>query len=203
MKKLVAITVPEILPEEGKMLRQLCEEGIDYIHLRKPGAKPEEIAGILREIPEYDHPKITLHDGFGIIGSFPHIGGIHLNSRNPESPANFRGRISRSFHSLEELAQKDRYSYVFLSPIFNSISKSGYLSNFPAGLLQQAAATGCLSEKVFALGGISRQTIPRLQGLPFGGVAVLGGLWGEKPSAQDMPAIIKRLKTLQLCVQQL
>jgi len=58
------------------------------------------------------------------------IKGIHLNEKNRREGIleKFYSDIrSTSFHSIEDLvADKSKYEYVFLSPIFDSISKIGY-----------------------------------------------------------------------------
>ena len=42
------------------------------------------------------------------------LGGIHLNKRNPEAPPLYKGSISRSCHSLEEIIEyKPVCDYVF------------------------------------------------------------------------------------------
>lgn len=92
------------------------------------------------------------------------------------------------------------YEYVFLSPLFPSISKEGYGSGFSLSALREAAGRGELGEKVIALGGLSVETIPLLKDLPFGGVAVLGGLWGEQPGLTKLDEIINRYKQLQTCL---
>lgn len=67
--------------------------------------------------------------------------------------------------------------YVFLSPIFDSISKSGYRSAFSYARLRDAADRGVIDEKVVALGGVTFDKIPLLSSLHFGGAAMLGAIW--------------------------
>lgn len=49
--------------------------------------------------------------------------------------------------------------YLFLSPIFDSISKRGYLSQFSFESLQNAAKEGLIDGKVFALGGVTQAKV--------------------------------------------
>ena len=77
----------------------------------------------------------------------------------------------RSCHSLEEVCQyKNHMDYVFLSPVFDSISKQGYRAAFSIETLEQAR--GIIDEKVFALGGVTLDKITILEQLHFGGIAV-------------------------------
>lgn len=78
--------------------------------------------------------------------------------------------------------------YLFLSPIFNSISKPNYPAQFP---LEQLRASTIIDDKVIALGGIALERLPLLHGIPFGGVALLGDFWNRLPSTNP----ISHLKT--------
>lgn len=196
MKKLIVISTPFFFPGESLVLAQLFEEGMQRLHLRKPEGKQEELCRLLDEIPVAFHPKIVLHDCFGLVAEYG-LGGIHLNKRNSRIPAGFKGTISRSCHSIEELAQFRPLDYLFLSPIFQSISKEGYGNGFAMETLQQASDTGIINEKVIALGGIDLTTLPQLQPLHFGGAAVLGALWGSHPSVDQTYFIITQYKKLQ------
>ncbi|GAA6529534.1 hypothetical protein LPYR103PRE_15070 [Segatella asaccharophila] len=69
--------------------------------------------------------------------------------------------------------------YVFLSPVFDSISKSGYCSAFPLSALKQAQEEGIIDRKVIALGGVTYDKLPLLESLSFGGGAMLGEIWGK------------------------
>lgn len=89
--------------------------------------------------------------------------------------------VSRSCHSFEEVeaALDGGCDYVFLSPVFDSISKPGYGSAFTPEQLQWARARGIINRRVVALGGIDAENIPVAALCGFGGVAVLGALWGD------------------------
>lgn len=209
MKKLIVITPPDFFPGEGEIIRRLFQEGMERLHLRKPGSSKTAFVSLLKEIPEAYYPRIVLHDHFEIVsekGSFPSLGGIHLNRRNPAPPEGYTGDLSRSCHRFEEVKQCLQsplpylYKYVFLSPIFPSISKQGYGSGFSLAALREAATQGIIGERVVALGGLSPETLPQLKDLPFGGAAVLGSLWGKQPGSEPLNEIIKRYKQLQTCL---
>lgn len=197
MNKLIVITTPYFFEEEGTILSALFEEGLEQVHLRKPNAGADEISKLLDALPDSFHSRIRLHDCFELAGRYA-IGGLHLNKRNNRIPAGFRGTVSRSCHTLEEVKENSQLDYVFLSPIFQSISKEGYGSGFSIEELQKVAAEGIINEKVIALGGINHENIPLLKGLNFGGVAVLGALWGEPSDKKEIDSIIQQYKLLRL-----
>jgi thiamine-phosphate pyrophosphorylase len=46
-------------------------------------------------------------------------------------------------------------------------------------VLRQAAMGHVIDEKVFALGGITRERMPLLQALSFGGAVLMGDVWNR------------------------
>ena len=85
--------------------------------------------------------------------------------------------------TLDEIAAHPACDYLFLSPLFDSISKSGYRAAFTDGELRDAAARGLLGERVVALGGIRPELLPRVRELGFGGAALLGAVWRDASPA--------------------
>lgn len=198
MNRLIVITTPYIYPDEAALIGILFANGMERLHLRKPGCGKNELSAILDQIPAEYHDRIVLHDHFELALERP-LGGIHLNGRNPDPPAGFIGSISRSCHSLGELERfKSNCDYLFLSPVFNSISKEGYGAGFMLDQLRNA--NGLIDHKVIALGGICEETIGKLGDIPFGGYAILGALWGESPSLSMADKIVERFKRLRLWV---
>lgn len=195
--KLIVITAPHFFEGESRILSLLFQEGMERLHLRKPQSNIDELRRLLETIPPEYYPRIVLHDHFELVLEYKPV-GIHLNSRNYSVPEGFKGSISRSCHSLEEIHENQKLAYVFLSPIFQSISKEGYGSGFPMEVLQKAASDGIINEKVIALGGMDQTTIPLIKPLNFGGVAILGALWGNEPSGNQIEPIIERYKQLAL-----
>jgi thiamine-phosphate pyrophosphorylase len=196
MKQLIIITAERLFEGEAVALNKLFERGMATLHLRKPFATEEELKNLLLQIDRRYYSRIVLHDCHSLIDSFP-LKGIHLNKRNPDMPSRRTFSVSRSCHSLKELETIGAFNYVFLSPIFDSISKTGYAQAFTREELLSAKATGLINEKVIALGGISPETIPLVAGYGFGGVAVLGALWENFPADKDENALLKRFDRLQ------
>ena len=62
--KLIVITSPEFLPGETELMQAMLEEGLDRIHLRKPGCTAAELAALIERFPAPFRPRITLHDHF-------------------------------------------------------------------------------------------------------------------------------------------
>ena len=180
---LIILTTPNFLPDEAEALTALLSHGLYRLHLRKPGCTEAELDALIQQLPPAYYPRISLHDHFPLQARY-HLGGIHLNSRNPDVPAGFQGLVSRSCHTLEEAA---RYApltdYYFLSPIFDSISKQGYHAGFTEQQLRRATEQGIINEKTIALGGVTADKLPYLASLGFGGAAFLMVIKGRRTSA--------------------
>ncbi len=197
--KLILITPPKFFIEEDKILTTLFEEGLDILHLRKPDTPPMYSERLLSLIPEQYHKRIVTHDHFYLKEEF-NLMGVHLNNRNPNIPLNYKGHVSCSCHSLEEVKQKKaHFNYVFMSPIFDSISKKEYLSNFSADELKKASKEGLIDKKVIALGGINGQNIQTIKKYGFGGAALLGDIWDryDEHETVNYSEIIERFRLLK------
>lgn len=197
--KLILLTTPHFFVEEDKIITALFDEGLELLHLRKPDAEPILSERLLSLIPPQYHNNIVTHDNFYLKDEYG-LRGIHLNKRNPFAPVSYKGQLSKSIHSIEELKKEKRnFTYVFLSPIFNSISKPNYPAAFTQNNLKSASRRGLIDHHVMALGGMNEQHIHTIKELGFGGAVVMGDLWNRFniQTANDYKPLINHFKTLR------
>ena len=175
---IIVITLPEFFEGEAERITQFLEGNVDLIHIRKPGAKREQVEELLVKIPSKLRNRLILHDHFELALQYG-LHGIHLNSRNGSIPKGWKGAVSRSCHSITELAEckKESYDYISLSPIFDSISKEGYKSAFTREQLEEAQQKGIIDNRVVALGGVTFEKIGLITEMGFGGAMILGDAW--------------------------
>ena len=193
--KWITITSPDFISGEAIFIDKLFLQGLDLLHIRKPDASLETYKRLLLQIPKHWYSRIVLHEHFALAEEFG-LHGIHLNRRCSQVSDSFHRSISCSCHTIEEvIAQKDSKDYVFLSPIFNSISKVGYHATFSPTSLKQAAIENVIDEKVIALGGITAKNIPLVKEWHFGGVALLGDIW-KRMSDPQVDEYLKHIRTL-------
>lgn len=200
--KLILITSPNYFVEEDKILTALFEEGLDILHLRKPDTAPVYAERLLTLIPEQYHKRIVVHDNFYLKDEYK-LKGIHLNSRSQDMSGPVKGHVSCSCHSLEEVKeQKRNCDYVFLSPVFDSISKKDYHTNFTPEEIRQAHKSGIIDKKVIALGGIDIDNIRQVKDYGFGGAAIMGALWNKFDTRldRDFDQVIEHFKKLKKLV---
>ncbi len=187
----ITILTPEtFLPCEAEALRRMAEASPAVgIHLRKPAATERQLRELLDRLPPSLYARIALHDHHRLAVEYG-LGGIHLNRRAPQPPACWHGRISRSCHTTDELVRCTTEDTLFLSPIYDSLSKRGYKAAFTADELAAAADAGLLTARVTALGGVMPERLPELAALGFGGAAFLGWVWEE-------PALVSVMKRIE------
>lgn len=175
--KIIAITTPKVIDEDVLIITALLNRGIDIVHLRKPDSNVEECRELLAKLTVDQRENIIIHDYPELYFEFS-LKGIHVNRNISSLPKEYFGLRTRSCHSFEEIIRyKNDYDYLFLSPIFDSISKVGYKSNFNKEELKNASNKGIIDEKVIALGGVTFDKIAYLEDLGFGGVAMIGEIY--------------------------
>ncbi|MDR0603493.1 MAG: thiamine phosphate synthase [Bacteroidales bacterium] len=182
--RLIIITHSEFIPDEATKINALFKAGMEILHIRKPKSLKRECVALLEKIDQQYYPQIKIHDFFDLADHYPVL-GVHLNCRNPVYHGNRKLNISKSCHKIEELDHIDEYDYVFLSPVFNSISKHGYNAKFTDKMLKDACKKGKINDKVVALGGINADTLPLLKKYSYGGAAILSAIWGTEDEVSN------------------
>jgi len=187
--KLIVLTAPEGYKEEALVLRQLLDSGLETLHVRKPSFSKEQMEGYIKLIPPQFYNRIVLHSHHHLIERYNfkgiHLTGDFIRSVDDHSLKELiqvlkkrRMTVSRPMHTLEELVQnKLNYDYVFLSPLFNSISKANYPSTLSLASIELVMENYLSSVKVIGLGGIDEQSIPSAMKTGIHGVALLGAIW--------------------------
>jgi thiamine-phosphate pyrophosphorylase len=189
------ITCPEFLEREREAVEALFEAGLEVLHLRKPGASTESLKQFVEAIDTRFHPRITVHGRRSTLRALD-VGGFHLPRAEIEAVTGAQEtekRLSCSCHTLEEIkASLMSCKYVFLSPIFDSISKSGYGAAFPAEALAAGQRAKIITQQVYALGGITPERLGQVRGWGFGGVGILGYLWEPFLRDKKTDALVER-----------
>jgi thiamine-phosphate pyrophosphorylase len=187
--QLIVISSPGARDGEFEAANEMLAAGLECFHLRKPGYTGQQYREALQEIKPAFLKRIMIHDHYQLAARF-NVRGLHFSGEQlgklPEAAlkevirsARKRGlRVSRGVHSLEELNAAARlFDYLWLSPVFDSISKPGY----PAAINPEEAAvflkTYTAACEIYALGGVDEENIPQLRNAGFHGLAVLGAIW--------------------------
>ena len=177
--KLILLTTPNFFIEEDKILTTLFEEGLDQLHLRKPGSEPVYCERLLSLIPSEYHSKIITHDHFYLKDEFD-LMGIHLSNDTVSLPKGYSGIVTRTAYTLEQIKEyKPGSQYVCMDCVFPSVSEPDQKQLYSHGQLRDAVRQGIIDRKVMALGGVKLENMHEIKELGFGGAVVRGDLWNR------------------------
>ena len=192
--QLIIISNPEKVPGEAGIINALFESGLEVFHLRKPAYSESETEALIQEIEPRFRARVVLHQHYSLASRYQ-LKGIHftgwfvshcfarLDDLYKEAKQQAM-TVSSSKHQLAELKVLEvPYDYVFLSPVFDSISKAGYKSSFAdlESVLPYKKHT-----RLIALGGIALDKIARIKFMGFDGAAVLGTIWQQPQKAVEV-----------------
>lgn len=182
------ITQERFLNNEIPILNEMLRGGLNYLHVRKPGSSKREFRKFLDQIEPAYLDRLVLHEHQELCTEYE-INIVQFTKRQWKKDyfkmwllwkyLHFRKpglECTYSFHEMSTLLRdKGTYRHVFLSPIFDSISKPGYESKFNNSFLVESLKR--TKHKVFALGGIDETKIDTVSKMGFAGVGLKGAVW--------------------------
>lgn len=178
--QIIVLSAPIPTEDEYDTMCWLFEHGLDRFHIRKPDASNSEVKDLINSIPQEFKVKSSIHFYHQGLTEIYTTCGLHHTSKSIFIP-DFDGSQSKSFHSIEEIKSTTyKYDYGFLSPIFPSITKEGYVGDFDEKELMELNHTSSIP--LYALGGISPVTVKKAKALGFAGVVLFGTIWEETKS---------------------
>ncbi|WP_417885454.1 thiamine phosphate synthase [Zunongwangia sp.] len=179
---LIVISAEKCIENEEFQLKSILDAGLEILHIRKPKVSFEVLKRWLAKFEAEYRCKMVLHQHHELAREFG-LKGIHLpeyfRTNLKENLDDYitsfqqeKFTVSTSVHQKELLSETLNFDYCFLSPVFNSISKTGYSGKkFQVNDLQQ---------QVIALGGIDSAKISAIRKMGFSGAAVLGAVWQQE-----------------------
>ncbi|WBL22252.1 thiamine phosphate synthase [Zunongwangia sp. HRR-M8] len=179
---LIVISAEKCIENEEFQLKSILDAGLEILHIRKPKVSFEVLKSWLEKFEAEYRCKMVLHQHHELAREFG-LKGIHLpeyfRTNLKENVDDYitsfqqeKFKVSTSVHQKEMLSEISNFDYCFLSPVFNSISKTGYSGKkFQVNDLQQ---------QVIALGGIDSEKISAIRKMGFSGAAVLGAVWQQE-----------------------
>jgi len=185
---LIVLSDTKNIPNEARFINALFDAGLRYFHLRKPYWNEKELIALIADVdPEY-RSKIVLHQlhhlalDFGIKRlHFPEYMRAQTGIKCLRILKKSGHQLSTSVHTIQSFMQLDPiFDYCLAGPVFNSISKPGYLAN--SDWQNKEINRNSFVQKMVqavALGGINDQNLTQVKKLGFSGAAVLGAIWAN------------------------
>lgn len=201
---LTVFTWPNALKGEIALIRALIKKGLQTVHLRKPNWSASETARFLASLSYEELNTIILHQHPELRHDYP-IKGIHFSTRlqiegNERILNEDQWLFSTSVHEIDQISTLPfNFSMAYISPIFDSISKSNHFANFECYILHEFLNNHNTMPLVYALGGVSAENIPIAKHLGFNGVGVLGALWEQYRTQGFKPAVNHFSSLVQAC----
>lgn len=185
--KLVVFTSSSKMHSEIPSVSEMFEQGLETLHVRKPRFSTKDLEEYITSIPEMYRNRLIIHSHHELANTYQ-LKGIHFSRSHRKKGITAKTKTglhrlikptmvcTKSCHSLASIEEgKKRYNYVFLSPIFDSISKNEHKSTFDLSGVKRAL--DLTQQDVYALGGINEYNVGQLHSIGFTGAAILGGVW--------------------------
>jgi len=196
---MILITEPDFIPNEEKFINTFFDEGLDILHLRKPEATALQMHELLSKIDQQFHSRIMIHSHYELLDTFQ-LRGLHFTGKSKgliRSYEKIQCEKSLAVHELSDLKYvENSIDYVFLSPLFTSVSKAGYSKqwNFES---MKAELSLQRNFKVMALGGITLDNVKQVKELGFDDFALLGSIWEPVKAGCSLSQIIEIFNRFQ------
>ena len=140
-----------------------------------------------------------IHSHYELFETFK-IRGVHFteNSKGQiRSYEKVQCKKSLAVHELSDLKCVDNsIDYVFLSPLFSSVSKAGYSKQWNFESIK-AELSEYRNFKVMALGGITLDNVKQVKELGFDDFALLGSIWEPVKSGCELSHVIEIFNRFQ------
>lgn len=201
--KLIVITPSSLFENETAVITRMFECGLNTLHIRKPKMSTREMIAYLENIPAHFHNRIVLHSHHRLALSHP-VKGIHLTRAHLQRSFTYRLLLkwvrmkrphltmSTSYHKLASIYEEERtYNYVFLSPIFDTLTQqlhNGFSTHSLRVMLAKKMAC------VIARGGINSTNVDKAAELGFGGVALNSSLWKKTDPVAEFMRVLDAME---------
>lgn len=210
--KLIVISSSSKIENETDIITSLFEAGLETLHLRKHKLSTKETKELIKAIPVHFHNRIILHSHHNLARKFD-VRGIHLTKTHIKRKFNTWLTvkliqvknpsiiITTSFNNIGQLFDKEHrhpYSYVFLSPVFDSLN-----SKFQGGFTEHSLNSAIRKSnfKVIARGGVDINAIEKANAIGFDGLAFYSCIWKKKNPLEEFNKLVEKFQELKIPIE--
>lgn len=181
-----------------ELVRAAIAGGADMLQLREKDLCGGELLRLAREVVAVAKEaggrcRVVVNDRLDV-ALLAKAQGLHLPAQGlpiaaARRHAPKRFLIGRSVHALAEARQADREGadYLLFGPVFATPSKAAF--GAPHGPEELRKVVESVRAPVWAIGGIGRDTIGELRGIPLAGVAAISAIVGAPDPAEAIRAL--------------
>lgn len=179
---IIVIAPEQPVGNESFWINQFFEKGLNLFHIRKYGLSDAAMQAYIDAVDSQYRKQLVLHSHFHLAADFG-VKRVHFKEQDRiqkrHLPFQDDYTISTSVHSIVDFNTLDtQWTYAFFSPVFPSISKSGYgLEN---NVLDDLKFKNNVHVRLIGLGGIHENNVHKTIEAGADGVALLGSVWGNK-----------------------
>lgn len=194
--EIVIFSSPNEVPNEVEEVVRMFDAGLKHFHIRKPRMNKNQLADYIKRFPERFRPRMILHSYHSLAEHY-HLGGIHLSREHRKRKRFYSFRlwlkrrlnpdlvVTRTFHKLTDVTNDRRkYTYAFLSPIYDSVTRSSLAGGFSKRALHIIIPEA--RQPIYALGGITVERLYLTAESGFDGAAFHGSLWEGVTSPHEI-----------------
>lgn len=192
---IVVISGPHEEPNEIEEVVRMFDAGLEHFHIRKPRMNKNQLSEYIKRFPDKFRNRMIIHSYHGLADQYK-LGGIHLSREHRKRGKLYDLRlwtkrklkpemvITRTFHKLTDVTSDRRnYTYAFLSPVFDSVTRSSLAGGFSKRALLIIIPQA--RQPIYALGGVTLERLHECAENGFHGVAFHGSVWeGERSASQ-------------------
>ena len=190
--KLALMSTPHFFVEEHHILTALFDEGLEMVHLNKPNSEPVFCERLLSLLPNNYRKLIVTHDHFYLQNEYE-LKGIHLSERNPNTPEHYKGSISCSCATLDDVAQvKKEMDHVLFDCSTIDVT----------AIFKDCSKRKVINKKVFATGNFDLDDMEQIADCCFGGIILQNAIWDrfDIHNTQDFKEIINHFRKIKRIV---
>jgi thiamine-phosphate pyrophosphorylase len=210
--KLIVISSSVHIENEAQIVTKLFEAGLETFHLRKLKWPTQKMKAFINQIPKHFHDRIFIHSHHNLAYRFK-LGGIHLTSTHKKRKFQTwlmikwikikrpHIKITTSFKTIGNLLDTEHvydYAYVFLSPVFDSIT-----SKFQSGFTEHSLHSALQKTKlnVIARGGVGITSIEKANKTNFKGLALYSSIWKTKDPVAEFNKVVEKFQELNIFIE--
>jgi thiamine-phosphate pyrophosphorylase len=209
--KIILLSKTRYDEKEMELVTRLFENGLETYHLRKPRLSTREMRKVLDDIPKHFHSRIIIHSHHQLARQY-NLKGVHYTRTHlKKSFKNWWRKVTlglsksdiirtSSFTKLSSLYDESEieFDYVFLSPVFDSLT-----GKFQSGFYEDGirAAINKSGRNIVARGGVDYRRLEKIKEMGFYGMTLGSCIWDSKEPLEEYLRIVARCRELNMEVE--